>query len=129
MSSLVKKWIILTVAVLAAALITSSLGLGMSVNLSSPAQVPGLFIASAVLAILNASLGKVLKFIATPLRCLTLGLFSIVINGAILWWVGTMGFGLKVDGLIPAMVGSIIISVTNGILYNLFKGSDKDDDE
>ncbi len=129
MSTLIKKWIILTVAIVAAAFLTSSFGLGMRVDLSSPANFPSLFIASAALAILNASLGKVLKFIATPLRCLTLGLFSIVINGLILWWVGTMGLGLSVDGLIPAMVGSIVISLVNGFLYMMFKGSDKDDDE
>ena len=37
----------------------------------------------AILALLNATLGKILKLLTLPLNCLTLGLFSLVINAII----------------------------------------------
>jgi putative membrane protein len=85
-----------------------------------------------VLAFVNATLGRILKFFTAPLNCLTLGLMSLVINSLMFWWVGTMGFGFKVDGFVTALVGSVIVSIANGLLGGIFlresKGNDEDDD-
>jgi uncharacterized membrane protein YvlD (DUF360 family) len=43
-----------------------------------------------------------------------------------------MGFGFKVDGFPTAFVGSIFLSIANGLLGGIFlregKGNDEDDD-
>ena len=129
MQKILLKWVVLTVAVALAGLITSGLGLNFSVHVKDAGDVIQLFVGTAALAFVNATLGKVLKFIATPVNCLTLGLFSLVINAILLWWVGSLGFSFKVDGFLAAFVGSIMISIANGILGGiLIKDKEKGED-
>jgi len=46
---------------------------------------------------------------------LTLGLFLLVINAAMLGLAGSFVPGFSVDGFGPALLGSIIVSVTSSI--------------
>ena len=94
-------------------------------------QFPGvfkLFVAVAVLAVINATLGKLIKLLTLPLTCLTLGLFSLVINAAMLMLVGAMDLGFKVDGFFSAFVGSILMSAIAAIL-NSFLGDEKEKED
>ena len=74
-------------------------------------------IASFVLAILNAAIKPFLLLLSLPITLLTLGLFSIVINGFMLqmtsYVVGKANFGM-------AMVVSILMSIANVIVSNFF---------
>lgn len=84
------------------------------------------FIGAAVLALVNGTLGKILKFMTIPFNCLTLGLVSLVINALMLMIVGALGFGFKVDGFLAAFFGSILISALNGVLGGLLLPDGKD---
>lgn len=133
MKNLLVRWILLVVAVVAASFITQYIGLGFHADVSSPAKALQLFIGVALLAILNATLGKILKLMTIPLNCLTLGLFSLVINALMLWLAAQAGFGLKIVGdalgqIFSALIGSLLISFINGFL-NTFFGDDKDKDD
>jgi uncharacterized membrane protein YvlD (DUF360 family) len=39
-----------------------------------------------------------------------------VINAALFWFVGHLGIGLLVTGLVPALIGSIILSIVSFVL-------------
>lgn len=116
MGTLLVRWIVLVVSLIAAAFLTNAMGLGFSVDTSSGAAVARLFIGVLVLALLNATLGNALKLLTLPLNCLTLGLASLVINAAMLIIVSNLGFGFQVSGFLAALVGSLILSAINGLL-------------
>ncbi len=122
------SWLILAGSILVAAWATGLLGLGFEAK-------PGLslLLGTALLAILNATLGKVLKLLTLPLSCLTLGLFSLVVNAIVLLLAGEaeLGFSFTDKGgakFMAAFVASLIIGATNGILSGIFL-KDKDKDE
>ena len=55
-----------------------------------------------------------------------MGLFLLVINAVVLWltsWVSVnwLGIGFYVDGFVPALLGSIIVSLVTMLLGGLFK--------
>jgi putative membrane protein len=73
------------------------------------AVIPGL---------LKATLRPMFRLLSLPLTAMTLGLFLFVINSVTLWlaaWITENVFdaGLVIDGLLPAIFGSIIVSVVS----------------
>jgi putative membrane protein len=90
-----------------------------------------LLVVAAVLGLVNATIGAVLKFLSFPLMVLTLGLFTVVINAVMLRfaaWLsnGLFGTGLYISGFWSAVFASIIISIVTTIMWGLFS-DDKDD--
>lgn len=85
-----------------------------------------LLVAGAILAIVNSFVRPILKLLALPMYILTLGLFFVVVNGAMLmltgWISGQVGVGIAVDGFVWALVGGIVISVVNTALEVLVPG-------
>lgn len=82
-------------------------------------------IASVVLAFLNAAVKPFLVLLSLPITLITLGLFSIVINGFMLqltsYLVGKSNFGFSSFGM--AVVVSILMSLANVIVSNFFSKS------
>jgi len=86
-----------------------------------------------IFGLLNALLRPILKFFALPLIVLTLGLFTIIINTGLLMltsFIGqNFGIGFMVDGFLPALLGSLVISlvsiVMGIILHDELKGRKK----
>ena len=79
---------------------------------------PGAYLALAlILGLANATIGPILKVLKCPLIMLTLGLFTLVINGLMLWLASTVAFWLEidftVDGFGAAFLGAIVISVVS----------------
>ncbi len=66
---------------------------------------------AALLGLFNVSVKPILSILTLPITCLTLGLFTLVVNGIILWAVGQFINGLNVEGLPSAVIGGAIISV------------------
>lgn len=130
MRKLLLKWVLLTVAVLATGLIVSALGLPFTLKFGSFGDIASLFVGAAVLALVNATLGRLLKFLTAPMNCMTLGLVSLIINALLFWWVGSLGFGFTVGNFLAALAGSVILSLTNGLLGGIFlrEKDDKDED-
>lgn len=75
---------------------------------------------AAIFVVVNAVLNPILKFIGLPLTCLTLGLFALVINAAILavvaWISQEIGLGLYLEGFWPAVIGAIVLGVVRWLL-------------
>lgn len=121
MRGLLIKWVILTASVALAGMATAALGLPFKLLVNDFNSGLQLFIGSAALALVNSTIGKILKFLSIPLRCLTLGLFTLVINGAMLYLVGSMRYGFAIENFAAAFVGSIFISIISSILNTIFK--------
>lgn len=64
----------------------------------------------ALLGIAHIVLRPVLRFIALPLGCLTLGLFGMVIDVGLLYACGNLVEGFEVPGLTYAVVTSVLIN-------------------
>jgi putative membrane protein len=72
-----------------------------------------------VLGLLNAVLRPILGLLALPITILTLGLFSFVLNGAIVLVADHFLAGFAVTGLWWAIIFSLVLSVVNGLVDSL----------
>ncbi len=82
-----------------------------------------LLVASLLLGILNAFVRPILLLIALPLLIFTLGLFTLVINALLLYFVGQLlQPGFQVDSFRHAFLGALIISVIS-VSLNLLTGN------
>ena len=81
----------------------------------------GFIVAGLFLGILNLVVKPILKFISAPIIILTLGLFSLIINGVLLWLVSyTLDF--VVIQTISALIWStIIVTIANIIITGTTK--------
>jgi putative membrane protein len=96
-------------------LIISALGLGLAAYLVPGIRVDGLLtllIAAFLLGIVNAIIKPILILLTFPITLVTLGLFLIVINAGMLGLVAWLLPGFSIDGLIPAILGWLILTVT-----------------
>jgi len=76
-------------------------------------------VATIVIAIVNGTIGIVIKFLALPLTFLTLGLFLLVINAFLLKLASLFTPGFKIHGFFSAVVGSVVFSILTWILRQL----------
>ena len=74
-----------------------------------------LVIAALLLGLANAIVRPILVVLTFPVVFLTLGLFLLVINAAMLGLVGWLMKGLTVDGFWPAFWGAIIIGIASWV--------------
>ncbi|HPN96381.1 MAG TPA: phage holin family protein [Candidatus Moranbacteria bacterium] len=79
-----------------------------------------LAVAGMVLGIINSLIRPVIKLLSFPLVFLTLGLFSIIINIALLFVVDSLLSTIQIDGFWSAFWAVIIISITNNIILRIF---------
>jgi putative membrane protein len=104
---IILHWVILSVAVF----VTTKIITGIKVDPIWVALVVG-----ACLTLFNMFIKPVIKILTLPINILTLGLFSLVINGAIFWYLGTLVKGFSVASFYDAFLGSLLVSVINWAL-------------
>lgn len=90
---------------------------GFSVDYAREPEVIG--IAALLLALINATIGPILMVLTLPLRVLTLGLFTIVVNAGLLMLVDHWVDGLTIDGFGWALVGAVVFGLGSAILSAL----------
>jgi putative membrane protein len=91
--------------------------------------VPGISLSSDVLSwlivavifgLINALIKPLVKLLTLPLNIMTLGLFTLVINALMLMLTAFVTDILSIEGtlfgFVPALLGSIIISIVSTIL-------------
>ena len=76
-------------------------------------------IATIAIALVNAIVGPILRFIAFPITFLTLGLFRLVINALLLMLASVFTPGFRVRGFLWAVVGSVVLSLLSGLLHGV----------
>jgi putative membrane protein len=70
-------------------------------------------IAGVALGLLNLIVKPIVKMIAFPLIILTLGLFSLAINGAILWAVDYYFVFIDIQTWTALALGTLVVSIVN----------------
>lgn len=70
-------------------------------------------IAALILGLVNASIRPILLILTFPITILTLGLFAIVINAAMVSFVATIVKGFEVDSFGTAFIAAIILSLVS----------------
>ena len=100
------RWFVTAVAVFVAAWIVPG------IDYSS---FTGLAFASLLLGVINAMVRPVLLILCLPLILVTMGLFILVLNALLLWFV---------SGILPAFWGGLVISIVSWLLSAFFRGSD-----
>ena len=88
------------------------------IYVEEPHRVWAVLLVALVLGLINAFIRPVLYALSCGLIVLTLGLFTLVINGLMLWlasWIEVYWIGLNfhVDGFWNAVLGALIISVVS----------------
>ena len=108
---IILHWIILSVAVFATTKIIS----GITVDPLWVALIVG-----ACLTLFNMFIKPIINILTLPINIITLGLFSLIINGALFWYLGTLIKGFQVTTFYAAFVGALIVSIINWILIKVF---------
>jgi putative membrane protein len=74
-----------------------------------------LVIAAFILILANTFLKPILILFTLPLVLLTLGLFLLIINAIILYWIPDLVPGFHVPSFTSAFFGSILLSLITGL--------------
>jgi putative membrane protein len=83
-------------------------------GLGEAGRYVSLALTGLALGVVNAIVKPILVMISMPVTCLTLGLFIFVINALLLLLVALIPFlGFSVNGFLPALGGSILISIVS----------------
>ena len=73
-----------------------------------------------IFGVVNAIIKPVISLVTCLIQVLTLGLFTLVINGAMLyftaWLAGKFGLAFSIDNFLSAFLGALIVSVISFIL-------------
>lgn len=87
---------------------------------STEEQAITLIVVALIFGVVNAVVEPIVKLLSLPFIILTLGLFLIVINAAMLlltsWISGELGRRFEVEGFWTAVLGAIVITISTWIL-------------
>jgi putative membrane protein len=72
-----------------------------------------------VIAIVNGTLGWVLRLVTLPLTLVTLGLFLLVLNALLLKLASLFTPGFRIHGFLSAVLGSLVLTVLSYLLRHL----------
>lgn len=78
-------------------------------------------VVAVVLGVVNMFIKPVLILLTLPLNILTLGLFTFVINAALVLLVSNIVPGFRIEGFLWALIFSLVLSVVSSFLYSLAK--------
>lgn len=83
--------------------------------------ITGAIVGSIVLGIVNAIIRPIIVLLTLPINIVTLGLFTLVINGFMLWMTSGIVKGFDVSGFWVAVLAALVISVISVIISWLIK--------
>ena len=112
-------------------LIINALALWLATRLvdgiSFDGQIAFLFVVALVFGAVNTIVKPILMVLTFPFLIVTLGLFLLVLNAAMLWLTGAIsdaaGLGFHVSSFKAAFIGGLVVSVVSFVL-SLMVGGD-----
>lgn len=75
------------------------------------------FIVAVTLGFANVLIRPILFVLTLPISLVTFGLFSFVLNTAMLAFVAYIVPGFSISGLIPAFIASLVISAAGSLVH------------
>jgi putative membrane protein len=106
--NLLIRWLVLAIAIAIAAAVIDGIHIDGGAG--------GLLAVAAVFGLVNALIRPIVRLLALPIRVMTLGLVSFVINGLMLVISDWLLDILDVGGLWNAILAAIVISVASTLL-------------
>lgn len=76
-------------------------------------------VVAVVLGIVNAVIKPILVVLTLPINLLTLGLFTFIINALMVMLAGAIVPGFTVDGLLAALLFSIVVSLVGAVIGSM----------
>lgn len=109
--------------------VIAALGLWIATRLLEPRvhiDTPGTLVLSGLLlGVVNAIVRPIAVILTFPLTIVTLGLFLLIVNAAMLGLVALMLPGFHLDGFWTALLAALIVSITGWIGSALFGSKPK----
>ncbi len=109
--NLLLRWLVLAAAVATAAWLVP----GIRID----GGAAELLLVAAIVGLLNAIVGPVLRILSLPFIIVTLGLFLLVVNAVLFLLAAELVDALQVDGFGAAVLGGLVVSVTAMVLEPL----------
>jgi putative membrane protein len=95
-------------------------GLTVDPNEEGPLGEYGTYLWIGLLfGVVNAIVGPILRLLSLPFVLLTLGLFLLVINAALLGLTALITDRLEIDGFVTALLGGLILAIAGWIADQL----------
>jgi len=99
-------------------ILVGAFGLLLAAYVVPDIAVEGIYvavIAAIILGVLNTIVKPVLVLLTLPVTIVTLGLFIFIINAALFMFAASFIEGFTVNGFIPALLGSLIVTVVSTV--------------
>ncbi len=109
---LIVRWLIYTLAIMLLAYIVP----GISVK-----NFYSALMAALILGLVNAVIRPLVLLLTLTVNILTLGLFTLVINALMLWFVASIVKGFDVKNFVAAFLGALVLWVVSWITNALTK--------
>lgn len=84
------------------------------------ATFPAALLAAVSIGIVNGLIKPVLSVLSLPINFLTLGAFSLVVNGVCFWLASVFVPGFAVHGLLAIILGPVVLSFVSTVLNRYF---------
>ena len=95
-------------------------GLDVVENADGPLGIYGTYLwIGLIFGVVNAIVGPVLRLLSLPFVLLTLGLFLLIVNAALLGLTAALTDRLSIDGISTAVVGGLILAVAGWVADQL----------
>ena len=75
-----------------------------------------LLVLAVIFGVVNTLIKPIVRLLTLPLTVLTLGLFAVVVNTVMLLLTSALDASYSIDGFIPALLASVLISIVSTIL-------------
>ena len=72
-------------------------------------------IVAIFLGLANITIKPLLTLLTLPIHLLTFGLSALLINAAVFWFLSTFIQGFTVEGFVPALIGSLVVSLAGAL--------------
>lgn len=80
-----------------------------------------LLLVGLVIGLINLLVRPLVTLLSLPALVLTLGLFYLLINGALFYLAAYLLDGLTVDGCLPAVLGGLVLALFNWLMRGIVK--------
>jgi putative membrane protein len=102
MIKIIIKWLILSISVFASGYFVAGIVV---------ADYWVALLAGAILLLINILVKPIVKILTLPLTIISFGLFGLILNAIFFIFVSQLIGGFSVVGFIPALYGSILVSI------------------
>ncbi len=84
------------------------------------ANFPAALIAALAIGLVNSGVKPVISLLSLPINLVTLGAFSLVVNGLCFWLASILVPGFQVSGLLAFILAPVLLSFVNTFLSQYF---------